>query len=74
VTIGATPFRVADLGSMQVGTLVALTEADIEPDPLVGTSAGALNAPFFSTPGSAGVRTLAEAWSTLDDARSAGSA
>ena len=56
----------ANLGPMQAGTMVALTEAGIEPDLLVGTSVGALNAAFISTrPGIAGPRTLMAAWSKL---------
>jgi NTE family protein len=56
----------ANLGPMQAGTLLALAEADIRPDLLVGTSVGALNAAFLSTrPGVEGARALRTAWSTL---------
>lgn len=55
-----------NLGPMQAGSMVALMEAGIEPDLLVGTSVGALNAAFLATrPGVAGARMLMEAWSVL---------
>jgi NTE family protein len=55
-----------NLGPMQAGTIVALMEAGIEPDLLVGTSVGALNAAFLATrPGVAGARLLMKAWSEL---------
>lgn len=38
----------ASLGAVQVGMLKALAEADIRPDVLVGTSAGALNAAWLA--------------------------
>jgi NTE family protein len=51
---------------MQAGTMLALLEAGIEPDLLVGTSVGALNAAFLSTrPGVGGARGLVTAWSAL---------
>jgi NTE family protein len=56
----------ANLGPMQAGTVVALMEAGIEPDFLVGTSVGALNAAYLSTrPGVMGARTLMATWSAL---------
>ncbi len=56
----------ANLGPMQAGAVVALAEAGIEPDLLVGSSVGALNAAFLSTrPGVAGARALMAAWSGL---------
>jgi NTE family protein len=55
-----------NLGPMQAGTILALMEAGIEPDPLVGTSVGALNAAFLSTrPGIEGARTLMAASSAI---------
>jgi NTE family protein len=55
-----------NLGPMQAGTVVALMEAGIEPDLLVGTSVGALNAAFLSTrPGVSGARELMAAWSAM---------
>jgi len=48
---------------MQVGALQALLERGIEPQMLVGTSAGALNAAFLAAhPGLEGVAKLAEVW------------
>src|SRR5919107_4540696 len=38
----------ASLGSIQVGMLEALYERDIQPDLIVGTSAGALNGAFIA--------------------------
>jgi predicted acylesterase/phospholipase RssA len=37
-----------NLGAGQVGTLLALLERGIEPDLLVGTSAGAINAAYLA--------------------------
>ncbi len=55
-----------NLGPMQAGSAVALLERGIEPDLLVGTSVGALNAAFLSTrPGPAGARELVAAWTAL---------
>ncbi len=52
-----------NLGPMQAGTVVALMEAGIHPDLLVGTSVGALNAAFLaSRPGVSGARDLMAAW------------
>ena len=51
-------------GALQVGALRALLEADIQPDFLVGSSAGAINAVFLSLYGfsSQGLDALEEAW------------
>ncbi len=50
-------------GPIQVGAMRALFEAGIQPDMLVGTSAGALNAAFLATdPTPAGVEHLAQTW------------
>jgi NTE family protein len=55
-----------NLGPMQAGTVLGLLEGGIEPDLLVGTSVGALNAAFLSTrPGVGGARALVSAWSAL---------
>jgi NTE family protein len=55
-----------NLGAMQAGSVVALLEAGIEPDLLVGSSIGALNAAFLSTrPGLEGARTLMNEWARL---------
>ena len=35
----------ASLGSVQVGMALALDEADVAPDLIIGTSVGAINAP-----------------------------
>ena len=55
------------LGAVQVGMLQALADHHIEPDLLVGTSAGALNASFLAGHGSdrAGVDALAQVWLSL---------
>ena len=51
------------LGSIQVGMLQALLEADIRPDVLVGTSIGAVNAAFLATdPSLERVEALRELW------------
>lgn len=52
------------LGAVQVGMLAALHEHGIEPDLLVGTSAGALNAAGLAGPGTTGHRidALAALW------------
>ena len=41
------------LGAVQVGMLQALTERQVNPDLLVGTSAGAVNAAFLAGHGTA---------------------
>jgi NTE family protein len=54
------------LSAPQVGMLRALTEAGIQPDVLVGTSAGALNAVAYATdPTPRGLQALADLWFTL---------
>lgn len=52
------------LGAVQAGMLAALHEHGIEPDLLVGTSAGALNAAYVAGPGTTGDRVtgLMELW------------
>ena len=52
------------LGVVQVGMLAALHDHGVEPDLLVGTSAGALNAAYLAGPGSTGDRldSLADLW------------
>jgi len=57
----------ASLGAVQVGMLRALVEEGIEPDLLVGTSAGALNAAFVAGHGvtPSGVDALAKVWTGL---------
>jgi len=52
------------LGVVQVGMLAALHDHGIEPDLLVGTSAGALNAAHLAGPGTTGDRldSLADLW------------
>jgi NTE family protein len=54
------------LGAVQVGQLRALIEAGIEPDVLIGTSVGALNAAAIAAdPTPAGVDLLAYVWTSL---------
>ena len=56
----------ASLGSLQVGMLHALLEHGIQPDFVVGTSAGAINAAYFSKyPTLEGVADLAKVWQGL---------
>lgn len=66
---GTTAFVLAgggSLGAVQAGMLLALTEAGLRPDLVVGSSAGALNAAHFAgAPDKAGVTRLAEIWSGL---------
>lgn len=51
---------------MQAGAALALLEAGLEPDLLVGSSVGALNAAFLAAkPGVAGGRALMATWSAL---------
>ena len=63
---GKTAFVLAgggSLGAVQVGMLHALIEAGEQPDFLVGSSVGALNAAWFAgAPDLAGVEKLAEVW------------
>lgn len=50
-------------GALEAGALLELFEAGIQPDMLVGTSAGALNAGFLATnPTLEGARKLADIW------------
>ena len=55
------------LGAVQVGMLTALHESGIEPDLLVGTSVGALNAAYLAGPGSSAARVegLTKLWTRL---------
>ncbi|HLN17511.1 MAG TPA: patatin-like phospholipase family protein [Acidimicrobiales bacterium] len=56
----------ANLGPMHAGAVVALLEAGLQPDLLVGTSVGAMNAAYLATrPGLASARELGEAWANL---------
>lgn len=53
----------ASLGAVQAGMLLALSEADVRPDLLVGTSVGAVNAAWAAQrPGGEGARSLAGIW------------
>jgi NTE family protein len=55
-----------NLGPMQAGAVVALLEAGITADLLVGSSVGALNAAYLSTrPGISGAQSLVDAWTNL---------
>jgi NTE family protein len=55
-----------NLGALQAGAMHALVDGGIEPDLLVGSSIGALNAAFYAThPGVAGCQALERAWTTL---------
>jgi NTE family protein len=54
-------------GVMQAGGKRALVEAGVDPDLLMGSSIGALNAAFYAThPGLAGCKELENAWSDLN--------
>lgn len=56
----------ASLGSIQVGMLQALTAAGIEPDIVVGSSVGALNAAWIAgDPSADSVDRLAELWRSI---------
>lgn len=56
----------ASLGAVQVGMLLALTEAGITPDLIVGTSVGALNGGWVSSRCDvAGIGTLADTWRSV---------
>lgn len=57
-------------GALQVGALRALIEAGIQPDLMVGTSIGAVNATYLAVQGVnlAGVRGLTDAWRDAIDA------
>lgn len=51
------------LGSIEAGMLVALTDAGITPDLVVGASVGAINAAWFANhPDAEGARSLAAIW------------
>lgn len=55
-----------NLGASQVGAVMALLERGIEPDLLVGTSAGAINAAYLAgDPGLDGARRLADIWTSV---------
>jgi NTE family protein len=55
-----------NLGAMQAGMMRALLESSVEPELMVGSSIGALNAAFCAThPGVEGCRALESAWSSL---------
>src|ERR671924_1554463 len=55
-----------NLGAGQVGAVLALLERGIQPDLLVGTSAGAINAAYLAgDPGLDGARRLAAIWSAV---------
>lgn len=66
---GSTAFVLAgggSLGAVQVGMLLALTQAGLRPDFVIGSSVGALNAAYFaSAPDNGGVGRLAEIWCGL---------
>jgi NTE family protein len=54
------------LGAVEVGMLQALVERQIEPDLIVGTSVGAINAAWIAgRPGLAGVSELAALWRSV---------
>jgi len=54
------------LGAVEVGMLRALTEAEVRPDLVVGSSVGAVNAAYFAgAPDLAGVERLAAIWSRI---------
>jgi NTE family protein len=54
------------LGAVEVGMLLALAEAGVRPDFIVGSSAGAVNATFFAgRPDANGARALAAIWKGL---------
>ena len=55
-----------NLGAGQVGSVLALLERGIEPDLLVGTSAGAINASYLAgNPGTKGAERLAAIWGSI---------
>lgn len=54
------------LGAIQVGMLLALLQAGVRPDFVVGSSVGAINAAYFAgAPDIAGVTRLAAIWTSL---------
>lgn len=57
----------AALGAAQAGMLLALAEAGIAPDLIVGTSVGAVNGAWLAAaPHAAGMRALADLWRAID--------
>lgn len=68
-TDGKTAFVFAgggSLGAIQVGMLQALLQAELQPDFVVGSSVGAINAAYFAgAPNIEGVLRLAELWTGL---------
>lgn len=55
-------------GAMQAGALEVLLEAGIQPDMLIGTSVGSLNAAFLAhDPTNEGVERIKEIWSSIRD-------
>jgi NTE family protein len=55
-------------GALQAGALRAVLEAGIQPEIVVGTSAGALNGAFIAKdPTPAGARTLEDVWRSISD-------
>lgn len=66
MTVGFAFSGGGNLGPVQAGAVLALLEAGIEPQVLVGTSVGALNAAFLSSRlGVEGARALVDAWAAL---------
>jgi NTE family protein len=56
----------ASLGAVQVGMLLALTEEDVRPDLIVGTSVGAVNGAWIAAhPDRESVASLAKLWRSL---------
>lgn len=56
----------ASLGAIQAGMLLALAEADITPDLIVGTSVGAVNGGWLASRSDvSGIRALADTWRSL---------
>jgi NTE family protein len=54
------------LGAVQVGMLAALTEAGVQPDIVVGASAGAINGLYFAAdPTRGGMQRLGAVWRTV---------
>ena len=55
------------LGAVQVGMFEALTESEVSPDLVVGTSVGAINAAFVAAqPSPTGARRLGEIWRRVE--------
>ena len=70
VSTGGTAFVLTgggSLGAVQVGMMTALHEQGIDPDLLVGTSVGAVNAAYVAGPGTTGQRltSLADLWTGM---------